>query len=57
MAILLNRDTRAIIQGMTGKEIDFIARAAAPMFLIMLLFVVVLSIFPEIATFLPSIAR
>jgi tripartite ATP-independent transporter DctM subunit len=43
-----------VLQGMTGRDIDFIARAAAPMFLIMLVFVVLLSVFPQIATFLPS---
>ncbi len=43
-----------VLQGMTGRDIDFIAKAAAPMFLIMLLAVVVLSVFPGIATWLPA---
>ncbi len=43
-----------VLQGMTGRDIDFIARAAAPMFVIMLVCVVLLSMFPQIATYLPS---
>ncbi len=43
-----------VLQGMTGRDMDFIAKAAAPMFLIMLLAVVVLSVFPGLATWLPS---
>lgn len=43
-----------VLQGMTGRDIDFIAKAAAPMFLIMLLAVVVLSVFPSLATWLPA---
>lgn len=43
-----------VLQGMTGKDMGFIARAAVPMFLIMILAVALLSLFPEIATFLPS---
>ena len=43
-----------VLQGMTGRDIDFIARAAAPMFLIMLFAVFLLSVFPQIATFLPA---
>ncbi|MEM8686526.1 MAG: TRAP transporter large permease subunit [Pseudomonadota bacterium] len=43
-----------VLQGMTGRDMDFIAKAAAPMFLIMLLAVVVLSVFPGLATWLPA---
>ncbi len=43
-----------VLQGMTGREMDFIARAAAPMFAIMVLAVIVLYLFPGIATVLPS---
>jgi TRAP-type C4-dicarboxylate transport system permease large subunit len=43
-----------VLQGMTGRDIDFIARAAAPMFLIMLVGIVLLVMFPAIATFLPE---
>jgi len=43
-----------VLQGMTGKDMAFIARAAAPMFLIMIVAVMLLSLFPEIATFLPE---
>jgi TRAP-type C4-dicarboxylate transport system permease large subunit len=46
-----------VLQGMTGRDMDFIARAAFPMFLLMLVAVVILAVFPEIATFLPSRMR
>lgn len=43
-----------VLQGMTGKDMAFIARAAAPMFAIMVLAVGILSLFPSIATYLPD---
>ncbi len=43
-----------VLQGMAGKDMAFIARAAAPMFAIMVLAVVILSLFPSIATYLPD---
>ena len=43
-----------VLQGMTGHDMGFIARASVPMFLIMCLAVVGLVWFPQIATFLPS---
>jgi len=43
-----------VLQGMTNHEMSFIARAAFPMFLIMVVMVFVLIIFPELATFLPN---
>ena len=43
-----------VLQGMTGRDMGFIARAAAPMFLIMVLAVAILYVFPEIATILPQ---
>ena len=43
-----------VLQGMTGKDMAFIARAAAPMFLLMVVAVALLSLFPDIATFLPN---
>ena len=43
-----------VLQGMTGRDIDFIARAATPMFIIMLFAVILLWLFPGIATFLPA---
>ncbi|MCY4317511.1 MAG: TRAP transporter large permease subunit, partial [Roseovarius sp.] len=42
-----------VLQGMTKHEMNFIARAAIPMFLIMVLMVFVLIAFPELATWLP----
>jgi C4-dicarboxylate transporter, DctM subunit len=43
-----------VMQGMTGHDMGYIARAALPMFLIMCLAVALVVAFPEIATFLPS---
>ena len=46
-----------VLQGMTGHEMNFIARAAIPMFLIMVVMVFVLIAFPELATWLPENIR
>lgn len=46
-----------VLQGMTQHEMGFIARAAIPMFLIMVVMVFVLIAFPEIATWLPENMR
>ncbi len=46
-----------VLQGMTNHEMTFIARAAVPMFLIMVLMVFILIAFPEIATWLPDNIR
>lgn len=43
-----------LVQGMTGRDIGFISRAAAPMFALMLLGVVLLIMFPQIALWLPE---
>ncbi|MDH2434477.1 TRAP transporter large permease subunit [Pokkaliibacter sp. MBI-7] len=43
-----------VLQGMTGHDMGFIARAAFPMFLLMILAVVLLVWFPGIATVLPA---
>jgi C4-dicarboxylate transporter DctM subunit len=43
-----------VLQGMTGHDMGFIARAAIPLFLIMVLAVAVLVAVPDIATFLPE---
>ena len=43
-----------LVQGMTGRDIGFISRAAAPMFGLMLLAVMLLIAFPEIALWLPE---
>lgn len=42
---------------MTGHEMGFIARAALPMFLIIMLMVFVLIWFPGLATWLPEMMR
>ncbi len=46
-----------VLQGMTNYQMGFIARAAFPMFLIMVVMVFVLIMFPEIATWLPENIR
>ena len=46
-----------VMQGMTHHEMTFIARAALPMFMIMVLMVFILIAFPEIATWLPDNIR
>ena len=46
-----------VMQGMTGHEMNFIARAAFPMFMIMVAMVFLLIAFPDIATWLPENIR
>jgi TRAP-type C4-dicarboxylate transport system permease large subunit len=46
-----------VIQGISNKDIVFISRGALPFFVLMLVAVALLVIFPEIATYLPSQVR
>jgi tripartite ATP-independent transporter DctM subunit len=46
-----------VLQGMTGHEINYIARTAVPFFLLMCAMVIVLVAFPELATWLPETMR
>jgi tripartite ATP-independent transporter DctM subunit len=46
-----------VMQGMTNHEMNYIARAAIPMFLIMVVMVFVLIAFPQLATWLPENVR
>ena len=43
-----------VLQGMANKDMGYIARSAFPLFLLMILAVVVIIIFPEIALWLPE---
>ena len=43
-----------VLQGMANKDMGFIARSAFPLFLLMILAVVIIIIFPEIALWLPQ---
>ncbi|MDD9982209.1 MAG: TRAP transporter large permease subunit, partial [Gammaproteobacteria bacterium] len=43
-----------VIQGLTGLNIFAVARAALPFFVLLLTGALLLTIFPEIATWLPS---
>jgi TRAP-type C4-dicarboxylate transport system permease large subunit len=44
-----------VIQGLTGEKIGTIAKAAFPFFLLMILTTALLTIFPQIALYLPSL--
>lgn len=46
-----------VVQGITDHQMNYIARAALPMFAIMVLMVFVLIAFPELATWLPDNMR
>ncbi len=46
-----------VLQGMTGHEMPYIARAALPMFLLLCLAVALVVAFPELATWLPEQMR
>jgi len=43
-----------VLQGMAGKDMGFIAKSAFPLFLLLILAVVVIIIFPDIALWLPE---
>tara|TARA_B100000768_G_scaffold133675_1_gene124462 strand:- start:132 stop:1442 length:1311 start_codon:yes stop_codon:yes gene_type:complete len=44
-----------LIQSMTGRDIVFIAKSAIPMFMLMVVAVILLTIFPQIALWLPEV--
>ena len=46
-----------VLQGMTKHEMNYIAKAAIPMFCIMVVMVFVLIFFPDLATWLPENMR
>jgi tripartite ATP-independent transporter DctM subunit len=43
-----------VLQGMTGHQITYIARAALPLFFLMVVAVAVITVFPGIVTYLPQ---
>jgi tripartite ATP-independent transporter DctM subunit len=43
-----------MIQGITGKDIGFVAKAALPMFLLMFVCLILLIVFPQMALWLPE---
>ena len=43
-----------VLQGLTGKDMFYVARATLPFFFLMVLAVVLIWVFPEIVTYLPS---
>lgn len=46
-----------VLQGMTGRQLPWIARAAAPMFFLMVVAVLLIYWFPQIVTWLPAQVR
>lgn len=46
-----------VLQGMTNHEMNYIAKAAIPMFMLMVIMVFVLIFFPQLATWLPENMR
>ncbi|MEM9318262.1 MAG: TRAP transporter large permease subunit [Pseudomonadota bacterium] len=44
-----------VLQGMTGKDMGFISKASFPMFCVMAVFIVILFMFPGMATWLPEV--
>lgn len=46
-----------VLQGMTGHEINYIAKVSIPFFLLMVVMVVLLVLFPELALYLPETMR
>ncbi len=46
-----------VLQGMTGKDLGYIARASLPMFCVMCIFVSILVMVPELATWLPGVLK
>jgi len=43
-----------VLQGLTGKDMFYVARTALPFFALMVLAVVLIWVFPEIVTYLPG---
>jgi TRAP-type C4-dicarboxylate transport system permease large subunit len=43
-----------LLQGMTGRDLGFIARSTAPMFVMMIGGLILIAVFPEIALWLPK---
>jgi C4-dicarboxylate transporter, DctM subunit len=43
-----------VLQSMTGKDIFYVAKAALPFFLVMSFAVFLITVFPEIVTYLPN---
>jgi tripartite ATP-independent transporter DctM subunit len=46
-----------VLQGMTGKQLPYVARVASPMFLLMVVAVLLIYFIPEIVTWLPQQMR
>ncbi len=44
-----------VIQGIANEPVSYIIKATIPFFLIMILMVVILTIFPELVLYLPNV--
>jgi TRAP-type C4-dicarboxylate transport system permease large subunit len=44
-----------VLQTMSGKDSTYVAKASIPFFFMMVISIVLITIFPEIATWLPDI--
>ena len=54
MAILVDESTKLVVQGLTGHDIFYVAKSVLPFFFLLCLGVVIITIFPGIATWLPQ---
>jgi TRAP-type C4-dicarboxylate transport system permease large subunit len=43
-----------VLQTMTGRDINYVAAASLPFFFLMLACIVIITVFPELATWLPD---
>ena len=43
-----------VLQGLTGRDIIYVARAAAPFFFLLIISIIILVSVPEIVTYLPD---
>jgi TRAP-type C4-dicarboxylate transport system permease large subunit len=44
-----------VLQTMTGRDINYVARASLPFFFMMLISIVLITAFPQLATWLPDL--
>jgi TRAP-type C4-dicarboxylate transport system permease large subunit len=44
-----------VLQAMTGRDINYIARASLPFFFMMLICITIITAYPQIATWLPTL--
>ena len=52
---MLFRSNLFVLQNMTGKDSNTIARAALPFFACLVICIVLITVFPQIVTYLPDV--